>query len=351
MKTLVHFTAAAAAVLTLGVVSTQAQNPAGANATKHGVAVVDISYLFKNHERFKSTMEQMKKEMETIEGELKADREKIALQEQERNKYNVGSAEYKKMDEEIARKMADFNLKMGKLRKEFLEREAKVYYQTYLEVVDAVKYYAKRQNIGLVLRFNGEPVDPNRRDDVLRELAYTAREFDAAEALGYGFVTRLADDPHAAAMDLARAIAGRSPHAIRGIKRLANAAHDTDPRALLEMARQILNAEQWQQFVERRSCDLSRAISGVRCRVNIFQTSRGVGFAVRLLASFQASIEKLNLHPDLRRFATLPHGLVLLSGPTGCGALPVKPNSQQACGAVATSTTSGRPTAATPSST
>ena len=66
--------------------------------------------------------------------------------------------------------MAEFNLKMGKLRKEFLEREAKVYYQTYLEVVDAVKYYAKRQNIGLVLRFNGEPVDPNRRDDVLREI-------------------------------------------------------------------------------------------------------------------------------------------------------------------------------------
>jgi enoyl-CoA hydratase/carnithine racemase len=73
------------------------------------------------------------------------------------------------------------------------------------------------------------------RDDVLRELAYTAREFDADEALAHGFVTRIADDPHAAAMELARAIAGRSPHAIRGIKRLANAAHDADPRALLEM--------------------------------------------------------------------------------------------------------------------
>ena len=66
--------------------------------------------------------------------------------------------------------MAEFQLKMGKLRKDFLEREAKVYYQTYLEVVDAVKYYAKRQNIGLVLRFNGEPVDPNQREDVLREI-------------------------------------------------------------------------------------------------------------------------------------------------------------------------------------
>lgn len=145
-------------------------NPAGANASKYNVAVVDISYIFKKHERFKSTMEQMKKEMETIEGELKADREKIAQQEQQRTQFNVGSAEYKKLEEDIARQMAEFNLKMGKLRKEFLEREAKVYFQTYLEVVDAVKYYAKRQNIGLVLRFNGEPVDPNRRDEVLREI-------------------------------------------------------------------------------------------------------------------------------------------------------------------------------------
>jgi enoyl-CoA hydratase/carnithine racemase len=72
------------------------------------------------------------------------------------------------------------------------------------------------------------------RDDVLRELIYTAREFDAAEALAHGFVTRLAEDPHAAAMELARAIAARNPHAIRGAKRLCNMAHDADPRAMLE---------------------------------------------------------------------------------------------------------------------
>ncbi len=149
---------------------TRPQTLFSANASKYGIAVVDISYIFKNHAHFKATMDQMKKEMESIEAELKADREKIAAQEQERNKYNVGSPEYKKMDDDIAKQMAEFNLKMGRLRKDFLEREAKVYYQTYLEVVDAVKYYAKQHNIGLVLRFNGEPVDPNRRDDVLREI-------------------------------------------------------------------------------------------------------------------------------------------------------------------------------------
>ncbi len=71
------------------------------------------------------------------------------------------------------------------------------------------------------------------RDDVLRELVYTAREFDADEALAHGFVTRIADDPHAAAMELARAIAARNPHAIRGAKRLCNMAHDAAPRTML----------------------------------------------------------------------------------------------------------------------
>ncbi len=169
-RNLVVLLALAVALSTWSSAHAQGPNPAGANASKYSIAVVDISYIFKKHARFTATMESMKKEMEGIEADLKADREKIAQQEQQRNQFNVGSAEYKQLDEEIARKMAEFNLKMGKLRKDFLERESKVYYQTYLEVVDAVKYYAQRQNIGLVLRFNGEPVDPNRRDDVLREI-------------------------------------------------------------------------------------------------------------------------------------------------------------------------------------
>ena len=64
------------------------------------------------------------------------------------------------------------------------------------------------------------------RDDVLRELIYTAREFDCSEAHAQGFVTHIVDDPRAAAMTLAKAIAGRNPHAIRAAKRLANLAGD-----------------------------------------------------------------------------------------------------------------------------
>lgn len=71
------------------------------------------------------------------------------------------------------------------------------------------------------------------RDDVLRELIYTAREFDTAEASGWGFASHVSDDPHGDALALAREIAGRSPHAVRAAKRLANAMHDADAPAIL----------------------------------------------------------------------------------------------------------------------
>src|ERR1700678_1797353 len=69
-------------------------------------------------------------------------------------------------------------------------------------------------------------------------------------------------------------------------------------QSLMEMARSLIGEDQWPVFLERRSYDLSRTIRGVRCRINILQTSRGVGMAIRLLSTFQATVDKLNLHPD-----------------------------------------------------
>ncbi len=72
------------------------------------------------------------------------------------------------------------------------------------------------------------------RDDVIRELTYTARVFGAAEAKDYGFVTRVCENPLGEALALAREIAGRNPHAIRAAKRLLNMAPLVDPQTGLE---------------------------------------------------------------------------------------------------------------------
>lgn len=77
------------------------------------------------------------------------------------------------------------------------------------------------------------------RDDLLRELTYTAREFSGEDALRFGFATRQADDPHAEAMALAREIAGRNPDAIRAAKRMYNEyAHDAEALLMSESIEQ-----------------------------------------------------------------------------------------------------------------
>jgi twitching motility protein PilT len=104
---------------------------------------------------------------------------------------------------------------------------------------------------------------------------------------------------------------------IRGALRLVGEALPAP--ALTSMAREIIGDEGWPEFLTRCSYDLSRTVEGQRCRINILRSARGVGFAIRLLASAQATLKKLNLHPDLRRLIEPAHGLVLVSGPTGMG--------------------------------
>jgi len=91
------------------------------------------------------------------------------------------------------------------------------------------------------------------------------------------------------------------------------------PEETLRIAQDLLSETEWAEFQERRSSDLSLILANVRCRVHIMKTHRGVGLAIRLLSSFQPSLERLNLHPDLAGLVKLPNGLIVVTGPTGSG--------------------------------
>ena len=60
------------------------------------------------------------------------------------------------------------------------------------------------------------------RPDIVKNLVFTARVFSGHEAHEMGIATQLSQDVHADAMTMAREIAGRSPEAVRGAKKLIN---------------------------------------------------------------------------------------------------------------------------------
>ena len=60
------------------------------------------------------------------------------------------------------------------------------------------------------------------RPDIAKNLVFTARVFSGHEAHEMGIATQLSNDVYADAMTMAREIAGRSPEAVRGAKKLIN---------------------------------------------------------------------------------------------------------------------------------
>jgi enoyl-CoA hydratase/carnithine racemase len=64
--------------------------------------------------------------------------------------------------------------------------------------------------------------------DVAKELTFTGRIVSGTEACALGLATRVDPDPRAAALELARSIAARSPQAVRAAKRLLDLAGRVD---------------------------------------------------------------------------------------------------------------------------
>lgn len=96
---------------------------------------------------------------------------------------------------------------------------------------------------GLVPDMTGTQLLPRLvRPDVLKELTWTGRKVTGTEAAALGLVTRVDDDPRAAALELAAEIASKNPDAVRGAKALIDAAWDLDLPAGLALEEDIQRA-------------------------------------------------------------------------------------------------------------
>ncbi len=89
-------------------------------------------------------------------------------------------------------------------------------------------------------------------------------------------------------------------------------------RALID---ELMTPEQIQKADAGQDLDFARfCLNGrVRIRVNIFHQRNNLAATVRILNETIPSIEELKLPDVINDFATLPRGLVLITGPTGSG--------------------------------
>ena len=82
----------------------------------------------------------------------------------------------------------------------------------------------------------------------------------------------------------------------------------------------ILDEEQKETYKRTHHIDLSYSVPGVsRFRVNIFKQRGNVGAVIRVIPFEIPSIDELGLPPVIKELAAKPHGLILVTGPTGSG--------------------------------
>jgi len=115
-------------------------------------------------------------------------------------------------------------------------------------------------------------------------------------------------------------ISGQQP-AIRLRGELERVKYNTlDNDELKAMLYEITPEHKVKQFEETGDVDFAYEIPGLaRYRANFFEQKFGVGAVFREIPSEILTCEQLGLPPVISKLASLPRGLVLVTGPTGSG--------------------------------
>lgn len=92
------------------------------------------------------------------------------------------------------------------------------------------------------------------------------------------------------------------------------------PAQTEEMVMSMLTKEQKEHFEHERELDLSYEVKGVaRFRVNAHWERDAIGLVARVVSSTIPTMEQLGFSEVVYRLARQRQGLVLVTGPTGCG--------------------------------
>jgi Skp family chaperone for outer membrane proteins len=142
--------------------------PVAQRASGTNVAVLDISLVFEHYPKFQGQMQDLKKQVEEFEQTLRGEQQKMVKMRDDLQQYNPGSPDYKRVEQSMAEMQSTVQVKMAMQRKEFLEKEARIYFDAYNEVYQVVASLADRHDIKLVLRFNSEEMKPEDRGSVLQ---------------------------------------------------------------------------------------------------------------------------------------------------------------------------------------
>ncbi len=157
-------------VVTLGGRNRADQPPAGADDIGNAplVVLLDVNYAFKNYPPLTEAMLEMKAEVDETEAAVQARKQEIEDKRAQLAVLEVGSATHTALTKEIASAHAQLAADVEVQRQLFLRKEAGIYLRVFEEMQAACEAYARPRGLGMIIRFNDDPINRNDPQDVLR---------------------------------------------------------------------------------------------------------------------------------------------------------------------------------------
>jgi len=92
------------------------------------------------------------------------------------------------------------------------------------------------------------------------------------------------------------------------------------PDDTVQVAQAIIPHDRRDQLTQQKEIDFAYTVAGLgRFRVNVFRQRGSISLVLRGVRVGSPSFEELGLPPVVRELASVPRGLVLVTGPTGSG--------------------------------
>lgn len=161
---------AALGVGLLAVSTLSAQRPAAAPFAQTGTALCDVSSVTQSSTRLKQQLEALKKDYEGNAAGFKKDSERGNQLTEKLRGLPPESPDYKKLEQELLKMRADFELRGKRVTNDVRERESKLYFTSSRELQDELTKFAKANNVQLILRYDPTPQEFNDPRTILQEI-------------------------------------------------------------------------------------------------------------------------------------------------------------------------------------
>jgi Skp family chaperone for outer membrane proteins len=144
------------------------------------VALVDVASIFKRHTAFKTKMDKMKEKVNAAEAKVAESKKQMDKLAEQQKDPTLTAEERGEVERKLRRLQGLTGAEVNMQKADLMEEEGKLYFDTYSQVKNTIDRCCEKHGIQLVLRINNDPVDPAKREDILRAINSPLPHFDSA---------------------------------------------------------------------------------------------------------------------------------------------------------------------------